>query len=142
MRTISVMLAGAALLAAGASHAESDGKVDSRAEKAQAKLEKRLEGRVAGKPVDCLMMRSVRSSTVYNKTAIIYEAGNTLYLNVPRIGATSLDDDDILTLRTTQAQICSLDVVHLVDRTSYIQRGFVSLGEFVPYTKVKVADAQ
>jgi hypothetical protein len=31
--------------------------------------------------------------------------------------------------------LCSIDVVHLIDRTSRFERGFVGLGKFVPYVK-------
>ena len=105
-------------------------------------LEKSLEGRVAGKPVDCIYMPTIRSTRIYDKTAIVYDAGSTLYVQKPRVGVESLDNDDVLVTRLTSSQLCSIDTVHLVDRTSRFQRGFVGLDKFVPYTRPpKVAAA-
>ncbi|MBS0502754.1 MAG: hypothetical protein JSS55_02930 [Proteobacteria bacterium] len=103
----------------------------------EARLDRMLEGRVAGRPVDCINLRDIRSSQIIDGTAIVYQVGGKLYVNRPRGGASSLDRDDILVTNTVTSQLCSIDVVHLVDRTSRFQTGFVQLGEFVPYAKPK-----
>lgn len=103
----------------------------------EAKLEKLLEGRVAGEPQDCLPLTSISSSQVIDKTAIVYRVGSTLWVNRPRGGADSLDDDDILVTKTSGSQLCSIDTVELRDRSSHMYSGFVSLGEFVPYRRAK-----
>ena len=72
-----------------------------------------------------------------DKTAIVYRAGDTLWVNRPRSGADQLNDDDILVTKTSSSQLCSIDVVQLHDRMSHMYSGFVSLGEFVPYRRVK-----
>ena len=102
------------------------------------KLEKMLDGRVAGEPRDCIYLPSIRGSRIVDKTAIVYDAGRTLWVNRPRSGASSLDDDDILVtnLYGSGSQLCSIDIVRLHDRTSFFYSGFVGLGEFVPYRKV------
>ena len=106
--------------------------------KNEAKLSAALAGRVAGKPVNCISPRDIRSSQIIDRTAIVYDTGaGRLLVNRPRIGAESLDSDDILVTRIHGSQLCSLDTINLVDRGSRMQRGFVSLGQFVPYTKVK-----
>jgi len=106
----------------------------------EAKLAKSLEGRVAGKPVRCLNLRDIRSSEIIDGTAIVYRTGaNRLYVNRPTSGRESLDNDDILVTRTFGSQLCSIDTVQLIDRTSRFYRGFVGLGDFVPYTKVAKA---
>ena len=129
MIRIPLMFASAALLVASpalaASHATDRG---------EAKLAKILENRVAGKPVSCLYLRNVRSSQIMDGTAIVYESGGTLYVNRPD-GAASLDDDDILMTRTSTSQLCRLDSVNLFSRAGRYERGFVTLGNFVPYTK-------
>jgi len=101
-------------------------------------LQKALEGRVPGKPVNCINLSSTNSSRIIDGKAIIYRVGGRLYVNEPRSGAASLRDDDILVTRTFSSQLCSVDMVRLIDRGSRFPRGFVSLGQFVPYTKVKV----
>ena len=105
-------------------------------------LAKVLEGRVAGEPVNCISNPRISSARVIDKTAIVYDAGSTLYVQRPRIGAQSLDDNSILVTRLYGSQLCSVDTVQLVDRTSGFWRGFVGLDTFVPYRKVKVATAR
>jgi hypothetical protein len=133
MRILSSILLGAALIgvATAAPAAPRDNS------KAEAKLAKALEGRVAGKPVSCISMHNITSSQIYDGTAITYQIGRTLYVNRPRMGESSLDDDDILVTKTWGSQLCSLDTVKLIDRGSHFQTGFVGLGEFVPYVKAK-----
>lgn len=101
------------------------------------RLEKRLEGRVAGEPVDCIFLPMVRNTTIYDHTAIVYESGDTLYVNRPDSGLSSLDDDDVMVTQPTNSQLCSVDVVKLHDRSSHFFSGSVGLGKFVPYRKVK-----
>ncbi len=103
-------------------------------------LQKLLAGRVAGKPTSCIYLGTASSSQVIEGKAIVYRVGGTLYVNEPRSGASDLGHDDILVTRTFGSQLCSIDVVRLVDRTAGFERGFVLLGEFVPYTKSKFAN--
>lgn len=102
----------------------------------EAELEKALRGRVAGKPVNCLPLSVVSSTRVIDRTAILYGSGRTIYVNRPRGGAERLREDDILVTRNYGAQICQPEVVNLIDRASRGLRGFVQLGEFVPYRRV------
>ena len=144
MRFASVLAAsvtGALLIGAVPAIAQT-AKID-RAAAAQArydsKLAKALEGRVAGEPVRCINLRSIRSSTIIDKTAIIYEVGNKLYVNRPAGGASSLGSDDVLVTKTSGSQLCDIDIVRLIDRSNHFPTGFVSLGKFVPYSKVAKA---
>lgn len=104
-------------------------------------LAKSLEGRVAGEPVDCIYTPRVMSTRIYDKTAIVYDAGRTVWVNRPRSGASALDDSDILVTHPFGSQLCSVDIVRLIDRSGGFWHGSIGLGEFVPYTKVKVANA-
>ena len=101
----------------------------------QQKLDKMLEGRVAGKPVSCIDTYINRDSTVIDKTAIVYGSGRTIYVNRPKYPE-SLRSDDVLVTRLSSTRLCSVDVVNLHERSGGWSRGFVGLGEFVPYTKV------
>jgi hypothetical protein len=100
----------------------------------EARLEKLIGDRVPGKPVPCINLRDIQSSEIVDKTAIVYRVGSKLYVNRPQ-GANSLDSDDILVTRTPTGQLCRIDAVHLVDRTARFPHGFVTLGDFVPYTR-------
>jgi len=102
--------------------------------KAEAQLTKLLAGRVAGPPVDCIALGSTQQSTIIPHTAIVYDNGSTLYVNRPN-GAETLDDDDILVTKIWGSQLCRLDIVHLVDRGSRMESGFVGLESFVPYKR-------
>jgi hypothetical protein len=122
-----VLAAGAALLAGSPSLA---------AEKltGEAKLNKMLEGRTAGEPVRCIPLFNSRDSTVIDKTAIVYDAGNTLYVN-RTTDPKSLDSDDIMVVKLHISQLCRLDTVEMRDRSGFWFTGFVGLEDFVPYRK-------
>jgi hypothetical protein len=104
----------------------------------EAKLAKRLEGRLPGKPVQCINLRPTEGSEIIDGTAILYNGpGGRIYVNRPRSGADSLRDDDILLTKTITAQLCNTDIVTLLEPLSRFPRGFVNLGDFVPYAKPK-----
>lgn len=100
-------------------------------------LAKLLGDRVAGEPQNCIQLTGSNSTTIIGGTAIVYRIGSTMWVNRPKGGAESLDDDDILVTKLTGSQLCSIDTVQLRDRTSRMYSGFVSLGEFVPYRRPK-----
>ena len=133
MRIVSILMCAA--LAIGGMQA-SAAKPDT--SKAEARLAKALAGRVAGEPVDCLYLRDIRSSRIFDRTAILYETnGGKLYVNRPKSGASSLNSNDVMVTDTRSSQLCSIDVVRLYDSGARMQSGFVGLDEFVPYTKIK-----
>ena len=105
----------------------------------EVRLARALEGRIAGEPVDCIQLRSIRSSRIIDDTAILYDAGSTIYVNRPRGGRESLDQWDTLVTKTHGSQLCSIDVVGLYDSGSRTRTGTVFLGEFVPYRKPRAA---
>jgi hypothetical protein len=100
------------------------------------KLAKMLEGREAGEPERCLPLSASSTMRVIDKTAIVYGRGNTIWVNRPA-NAESLDRDDIMVRRSHTAQICNLDIVYTMDQSSRMYTGTVSLGQFVPYRKIK-----
>ncbi len=95
------------------------------------------EGRTVGKPVDCINLRDIRGSEIVPDTAIVYRMNNgTLFVNRPN-GGGLLDRDDILVTRTIGTRLCRIDIVNLVDRGSRMPSGSLSLGDFVPYSRVE-----
>jgi hypothetical protein len=130
MHIFTPLVVGALLAASSAAFASPPGSA-----RGEAELAKMLAGRVAGQPVDCIQQHAIDSAEVLDGTAIVYHEGNRLYVNRPASGAESLDSDDILVTDTHTPELCSIDVVHLIDRTSRFERGFVGLGKFVPYVK-------
>jgi hypothetical protein len=101
----------------------------------EAQLSKLLAGRVAGKPSECIDDRLSDDIQVVDHTAIIYRDGRTLWVNRPKGNLDALDYNSVLVTKRFGSQLCSIDPVHLVDRTSHFERGFVSLGAFVPFTR-------
>ncbi|MBB5715300.1 hypothetical protein [Sphingomonas aerophila] len=124
MRNILLALSAAALVAAPAL---------AKRDTPDVKLAKLLDGRVAGRPTSCILPQQTQNSEIIPGQAIVYRQGGTLWVNRPRSGAESLREDDILVTRQFTSQLCSLDLVRLIDRGSRFERGSVSLGEFTPY---------
>ena len=132
-KIIGTLVAAAAILTVPAAAARDNA---AREAKGEAQLAKLLEGRVAGEPQDSIYLPRVRSSRIISGTAIVYDAGSTIYVNRPRNGAYTLDDDDIMVTDVHGSTLCSIDIVRLHDRSSFFYDGFVGLDEFVPYKKV------
>ena len=99
-------------------------------------LERRLEGRVAGEPVSCISNWNSRDMEVIDGKAIVFGTGSTVWVNTPD-NAEHLDNDDILVTRVTGSQFCRLDMVQTYDRAGNFPTGFLSLGNFVPYRRVR-----
>ena len=133
MRFVKSLTAAALLLTSGAAVAGS--------KSPQEELAAELKGRVAGEPVQCISLNRVRSTRIIENTAIVYDAGPVVYVNYPRGGAGMLDDWDVLVTKVYGSQLCSPEVVELVDPSTHMKSGFVSLGEFVPYKRVETAKA-
>ncbi|MGD9810771.1 MAG: hypothetical protein AB7U35_05460 [Sphingobium sp.] len=104
------------------------------ADKGEAELAKMLEGRVAGKPQSCITAWSGSDLRVIDKTALVYDAGSTIYVARPA-DPRSLDSNDILVIKRTGGQLCKQDIVQTIDRSSGFMTGVVFLGDFVPYKK-------
>lgn len=130
MSKITKLIAGAAMIAAAVP-------AMARAPGGEAELGRLLAGRVAGAPVSCLPLYNLGSARIVEGVGIVYRVGGKLYVNRPRTDARGLDDDDILVVRSFGSQLCNADRVDLVDRNSRMWSGFVSLGDFVPYTRPK-----
>lgn len=132
MRKIAIALAATAALLAGPAL---QAKPKMTPEQELAKL---LEGREAGQPRSCIPHHQARDMRVIDGTALVFGWGNTIWVNVPR-NARDVDSDDVLVTRNWGSQFCSLDIVQTLDRTSMMYNGSLSLGEFVPYTRIKRA---
>jgi hypothetical protein len=128
MRFPQLIIAGALIATAGAAQAGAP-------RDPEAELARAIAGRTAGTPVDCIRLSDIRSSRIIDRTAILYDTGRTLYVNRPTSGASSLDRDDILVTDTRSSQLCSIDIVRLLDSGSRMPNGSVGLGKFVPYAR-------
>jgi hypothetical protein len=130
MRTRSLCLA----ILAMASAAPGTARVSPQ-ERGEADLARELAGRIAGTPTDCVELSRLGGSHIIDGTAIVYRGlGGTIWVNRPR-GAEMLRDDDLPVQFVYGSQLCRLDRIKLLDRSSRMERGFVGLGEFVPYAR-------
>ena len=130
MRTLTIALTAAAALLTGTA-------LEARPRMSGAQeLDKLLAGRVAGEPVHCISNYDTREMRVIDKTALVFGRGNTIWVNVPR-NAADLDDDDILITHPSGSQFCDLDIVTTAERSGGFTNGFLSLGRFVPYRRIK-----
>jgi hypothetical protein len=133
MKKILLILASAAAAIAPAQAKSPD------PDKGERQLAQAVEGRVAGDPVDCIDLHRIRSSRIIYRTAIVYDAGGTLYVNRPRSGASSLKDWDVMVTRPFGSRLCRVDTVQMLSPGSHMLSGLVFLGEFVPYKRVERA---
>jgi len=128
MRIFLSALAAVALAAPAAAPAEK--------QSGEAELARITAGLVAGDPVNCLDTTRFTNTRVVDRTAIVYEGpGRTLWVNVPRGGARSLNQWDVLLTRQFGSSLCRGEVVRLLDPSSMMQTGTVFLGDFVPYRR-------
>jgi hypothetical protein len=129
MKTLSLILAGAALALTGASAVFARS-----AEENEARLARMLEGRTAGEPVSCISAILSNRIQVIEHVGIVYDAGNTIYVARPT-NPDSLGRNDIIVVNRFGGQICNTDVIRTVDRYQGFTTGAVFLDHFVPYTK-------
>jgi hypothetical protein len=101
----------------------------------EAELDRMTKGLVAGDPVSCIDTRRFNSTRIVDGTAIVYEGGGMLYVNVPRGGGRGLDRWDVLVTRQFSTSLCRGEVVHLLDSSTMMQTGAIFLGDFVPYRR-------
>ncbi|WP_380872819.1 hypothetical protein ACFB49_37240 [Sphingomonas sp. DBB INV C78] len=132
MRHILPIILGSALLAGPASAAEKPLAVPL-SDKAQKALDKY-------EPVgttSCIPLYSVRSSRIIDNTAIIYEiSSKKLYVNQPADGTCrALKADRALATRNPTGNLCSSDLVRVIDPPTPMDFGACPLSEFTEYRK-------
>ena len=110
MKTLAAILAGAALVLTGATAATARS-----AEENEARLARMLEGRTAGEPVSCIVALNSNRIEVIENVAIVYDAGETIYVARPS-NPKSLGRNDVVVLERYTT-------------------GAVFLDEFVPYRR-------
>lgn len=129
IRGLTMIVAGAAAVAAVPAAAQRPSGED--------QLQRVIGDRVAGEAVDCIDLPYVRNSRVIERTALVYGDGSTIYVNRPRSGAQRLRRWKKQDGLTSGRQLCSHDLIKIVGSTSNLFSGFVLLGEFVPYRRIR-----
>ena len=105
---------------------------------AKPSLDKELAGRTPGKAQACIQQSWIDQTDVFDDGSILYhmKAGPD-YLNTPSPRCAALRSSAGLISRTTTGQLCSGDIVEVVDFASHFNYGSCGLGDFVPYPRVK-----
>ena len=130
MKTLAMVLAGAAMALTGATAASAE----SRVEKSEARLAKMLEGRTAGEPVKCINAFRSNDIRVIDNIGIVYDAGRTIYV-ARTTHPNQLDYWDVPVIERFGGQLCTNDIMRTVDRSTGHFTGPLFLDDFVPYTK-------
>jgi hypothetical protein len=93
---------------------------------------------VAGPAEACIEPRLIRRSRVIAGTAIIYEMSyRRWYVQRPKQNANLLNDADRIVSRSPLGSLCRTDVIDFEDRSTYVRTGFATLGDFIPYDRVR-----
>jgi hypothetical protein len=136
MNTPRLIIAGVLALAAATvqSADQAEPKVDKKTQAGEARLAQRLEGREAGEPVSCIPVLRPNQLEVIEGVALVYDAGDTIYVARPNDPQT-LGRDDVVIIDRHTSQLCNTDVVRTVDRNTGFFTGVVFLGKFAPFKK-------
>lgn len=104
-------------------------------------LAKELDGKVAGEPLRCISDFNAANLIRVSDDILLYRVSSKLVYKNNLKGTCSglARDSDIIVTEQFGSQKCNGDIIRLVDRTSGMQGGFCSLGDFVPYRKPRKA---
>ena len=102
----------------------------------EARLARMLEGRVAGEPVSCVTTFRTEKLQVIEKVALVYDAGDVVYVARPT-DPRSLGFDDVVVINRFGGQLCHSDIIRTVSRQGGYHTGVVFLEKFVPYRKAE-----
>lgn len=134
-RTAATAAAALAMLAA-ASCATTPEQRAEREERAANELDVALAGLVPGEPQTCVNMRELGSSETIGERTILYRANpGLIYRNDPPGGCPGLDENAAMVTRTPTSQLCSGEIIRVIDNQTGTFRGSCALGEFVPYRR-------
>lgn len=98
----------------------------------EARLAEMIQGKTAGEGQSCIPAAISSRLTVIDETAVVYDAGETVWVARPQ-NPRSLDDRDVLVIERTSGQLCKQDIVRTIDRTLGYSTGAVFLGDWIPY---------
>ena len=92
----------------------------------------------AGKPLDCLATYQIRESRVRNDQVIdFYTRGGKIYRNTLPQSCPRLGFEERFGYQTTISQLCSTDIITVLNVTGPTQGASCGLGKFQPVTIAK-----
>ncbi len=97
-----------------------------------------LRGLTPGQPVACVSQRNLRGNRSIGERVILFEGfGDTVYVNRPPAACPVLRDGTSLVTNTLAGQLCSGQIVSVVDLQTGVERGTCALGDFTAYRRAR-----
>lgn len=133
MRSIPLLVVGAALVACTTTAAEQPTRTAAK----QQEFEKLVAGKVAGPPISCLPTYRQNDMVVIDERTIAFRDGSRrTYVNHMQGACNNLGGTYALVTKTFgTAQLCRGDIGQVVDLTNHFTVGSCVFGEFTPYTR-------
>jgi hypothetical protein len=98
------------------------------------------EATLDGKPVSCVQTTNIRSTSVHGDSVIDFHMNNgKVYRNTLPNSCPSLGFEERFLYRTSISQLCSVDIITVLQSPGLSQGASCGLGEFQPVKIVKVA---
>ena len=91
---------------------------------------------MAGELVSCVTAFRTDKLQVIEKVALVYDAGDVVYVARPTDPG-SLGFDDVVVINRFGGQLCHSDIIRTVSRQGGYHTGVVFLEKFVPYRKTE-----
>jgi hypothetical protein len=93
-----------------------------------------------GKPVDCVQLSRVRSTSVHGDSVIDFHmGGGKVYRNTLPMSCPSLGFEERFLYKTSIGQICSVDIITVLQSPGLSRGPSCGLGKFQPVKLVKTA---
>ena len=102
----------------------------------KAALAAMVAGRIAGPSVSCISLLPNTHSRIVDRYAVVYDGPGRLYVNdFDGQGCSALRKDRTLVTVTPSSQLCSGDIIRVVDPVQRFDYGSCGLGKFTPYKR-------
>jgi hypothetical protein len=93
-----------------------------------------------GKPVSCVQLTNIRSTNVHGDSVIDFKMNNgKVYRNTLPYSCPSLGFEERFLYKTSTSQLCSVDIITVLQSPGLSQGASCGLGKFQPVKLVKVA---
>ncbi len=93
-----------------------------------------------GKPVSCVQTTNIRSTSVHGDQVIDFHmTGGKVYRNTLPMSCPNLGFEERFLYRTTISQLCSVDIITVLQSPNLQQGASCGLGQFQPVKLVKKA---
>ncbi len=93
-----------------------------------------------GKPISCVNLSNIRSTSVHGDSVIDFKmTGGKVYRNTLPNSCPSLGFEERFLYKTSTSQLCSVDIITVLQSPGLSQGPSCGLGQFQPVKLVKVA---